>query len=186
MVAAIGLGIVLQQAAQACALEPMINGGFTVSHPQSINVAVAVAKARSDGLLPESDPVPPPNDVQLNRMLRDLRELNKRLDSGRKVMTERPRSFSLVLIGPGLWSHFHASPAAILARYHTDGPMEGKVTAVTHHAVLVALLDGSLEVDEALGRGLLRYADGNATAVHQLFARGFSESQQLEQGYRKF
>lgn len=169
------------QMARACALEPTINGGFTVSHPQSISVAVAVANARREGLLPEAEAVSPPNDVQLNRMLSDLRKLNKRLDGGRKAMTDRPRSFSLVLVGPGLWSHFYASPAAILARYHTTGPMEGKAIVVTHHAVLKTLLDGNLTIDEAIDRGLLRYADGNTDAVEQLFASGFSGSQRLGQ-----
>jgi hypothetical protein len=176
MLAALGLGVVLQQAAQACALEPMINGGFTVSHPQSISVAVAVANARRDGLLPAADTAPVPNEIQLNRMLADLRKLNKRLDKGRKSMSERPRSFSLVLVGPGLWSHFYASPAAILARYHTDGPMNGRVTVVTHHAVLQTLLNGDLTAEEAVARGLLTYSDGDPLPVRQLFTAALSTS----------
>ena len=173
--AALGLTVVLQQAVQACALEPMINGGFTVSHPQSIHVAVAVANARRDGLLPAASPNAVANDVLLNLMLRDLRQLNSRLNKGRKTMTERPRSFSLVLVGPGLWSHFHASTSAILARYHTTGPMDGKVTVVTHHVVLQALLDGSLTFEEAVSRGLLTYADGDTAPVRQLFEMGLGK-----------
>ena len=167
--AARGLSIVPLQAVEACALEPMINGGFTVSHPASIGVAVAVANARRDGLLPAADKSPVPNDVQLNRMLADLRKLNKRLNNGRKSMGERPRSFSLVLVGPGLWSHFYASPAAILARYHTDGPMDKRVTVVTHHVVLQSLLEGRLTHEEAVARGLLTYSDGDFLPVQQLF-----------------
>jgi hypothetical protein len=172
--AALGLAVVSQQSVRACALEPMINGGFTVSHPQSINVAVAVANARRDGLLPAASPKAVANEVLLTLMLRDLRQLNSRLNKGRKTMTERPRSFSLVLVGPGLWSHFHASPAAILARYHTTGPLDDKVTVVTHHVVLQALLDGRLTVEEAASRGLLAYADGESAPVEQLFRLGLS------------
>jgi hypothetical protein len=176
MVVAVGLGVILQQAAQACALEPMINGGFTVSHPASIGVAVAVANARRDGLLPAADTAPVPNEIQLNRMLASLRKLHKRLDKGRKSMSEPPRSFSLVLVGPGLWSHFYASPAAILARYHTDGPMRDRVTVVTHHAVLQTLLNGDLTAEEAMAHGLLTYSDGNALPVQRLFTAALSPS----------
>ena len=161
-----------QQLAQACALEPMINGGFRVSHPASINVAVAVANARRAGLLPNADTEPPPSDVQLRRMLGDLRKLRARLDNGRQAMLERPRSFSVVLVGPGLWSHFHASPAAILARYHTTGPLEDKVTVLTHHVVLQSLLAGDMTPEQAMARGLLTYADGDAAPVRQLFVKG--------------
>ncbi len=168
-VVALVLVMFFQQVALACGLEPMINGGFSVSHPASINVAVAVANARREGVLPEADAIPAPNDVQLREMLADLRQLNRRLNLGRKSMTGRPRSFSLVLIGPGLWSHFHASPSAILARYHTTGPLSDRVTVITHHAVVQVLLDGSLMVQEAVARGLLIYADGDTLPVRQLF-----------------
>ena len=160
----------------ACGLEAVIDGGFTVSHPRSLDVAVAVAKARSDGVLPKAATKPVPNELQLNRMLADLRTLNRRLNDGRKSMGQQPRSFSMVLIGPGLWSHFHASPAAILARYHTTGPLNGKVTVVTHHAVVQALLNGSLTPGEAVARGLLTYADGEAGSVRQLFEVGLQAS----------
>lgn len=165
-----------QQLAQACALEPTINGGFTVSHPASIGVAVAVANARREGLLPQADAAPPPNDVQLRFMLADLRKLQARLQGGRRAMTERPQSFSLVLVGPGLWSHFYASPSAILARYHTKGPLNGKASVVTHHVVLKSLLDGSLTAEEALARGLLTYADGDTVPIRQLFEAALSTS----------
>ena len=175
----LGLAVLLlasgQQQAQACGLEPMINGGFSVSHPASLGVALAVANARRDGLLPEAGAAPP-NDVQLNRMLADLRKLQARLEGGRKVMTERPQSFSLVLVGPGLWSHFYASPSNILARYHTTGPLDGKTSVITHHVVLKSLLDGSLTAEEAVARGLLTYSDGDAVPIRQLFETALHSS----------
>ena len=155
---------------RACSLEPAINGGFSVSHPRALDVAVAVADARSKGLLPEFRTETVPNDVQLNRMMRDLIRLQARLDDGRKDMTERPRSFSLVLIGPGLWSHFLPSSSALLARYHTTGPIAGKVNVVTHHSVLRALLDGDMTTEQAESLGMLVFSDGDTVIVEQLFA----------------
>lgn len=134
--------------------------------------AVAVANARRDGVLPKADAQPMPNDLQLRRMLSDLRRLNSRLNGGRKAMFERPRSFSLVLVGPGLWSHFHGSPSAILARYHTTGPLTDKVTVITHHVVLQSLLNGGLSVEEASSRDLLAYADGDTAPVREMFRLG--------------
>lgn len=158
--------------ALACALEPMINGGFSVSHPASINVAVAVANARREGLLPQADAEPVPNDVQLNRILADLRKLQSRLSGGRKSMDDAPRSFSFLLVGPGLWSHFFASRGAVLARYHTEGPLSDKATVITHHAVLQALLGSSLTAEEATERGLLTYADGDTAPIRQIIETG--------------
>jgi hypothetical protein len=158
----------------ACALEPMINGGFRVSHPESLNVAVAVAKARRDGELSQAASEPVPNDVLLRRMLRDLRRLQMQLKAGQAAIDGRSVSFSLVLAGPGLWSQFHMSRSATLARLHADGPLPDKVTVVSHHAVLQALLNGKLTVEEAVSRGLIVYADGDPGTVNRILEMGLS------------
>ena len=87
----------------ACTLEAVVNGGFTVSHPGSLDVAVAVAKARRDGLLPPAPSESLPNDMLLRLMITDVRRMQARLGKGRSALAKpSTASFSLVLVGPGL------------------------------------------------------------------------------------
>ena len=125
----------------ACGLEPAINGGFTVSYPGALGVAVAVANARSAGALPPVESDGPSNDVLLRQMIADLRRLQLRLNASRVAIAKGTSTpFSLVLVGPGLWSHFHVTSGGVLARYHVDGPLVGEAVVLTHHTVLKALL----------------------------------------------
>lgn len=170
-------GVLFVMAAQAfgCGLEPGLKGGFTVSYPGSLDVAVAVARARDAGALPPIDPHAVSNDVLLRQMNADLRSLRSRLKAGRVADVQGPaESFSLVLVGPGLWSHFHMTPANVLGRYHVDGPLAGKAVVLTHHYVLEALLQGSLTAEAALDRGLLAFSGDGADSVRRAFIAGLA------------
>ena len=158
----------------ACTLEAVVNGGFTVSHPGSLDVAVAVAKARRDGLLPPAPSKSLPNDMLLRLMITDIRRMQLRLDKGPSAVAKgSAASFSLVLVGPGLWSHFHQSSGGLLARYHVKGPLTDGVVVLTHHAVLEALLQGTLSAEAAAARGLIAFAGDDADPVRRLFESGF-------------
>ena len=160
--------------ATACGLEPTIKGGFTVSHPGSIEVAVAVAKARRDGFLSPANTKPISNVIVLQRMLADLQQLRTRLANGRGAT----KSFSLVLVGPGLWSHFRASGGSILGQYHVSGPLADKATVLTHHAVLKALLSGNLSIHQAMELGLITYSGESTDAIRGAFESGFESNRQ--------
>ena len=166
--------LAVTRSSSACGLEPMINGGFTVSHPGSIGVAVAVARARSEGFLSPASKEVVSNTTTLHNMLADLRQLKSRLAKGRGA-TE---SFSVVLVGPGLWSHFYASSGSILARYHVTGPLSDKTTVLTHHAVIKALLNGDLSIDKATELGLISYSGKSTEATRVAFKNGFTSSNQ--------
>lgn len=154
----------------ACALEPSINGGITISHPGSIDVAVAVANARSDGLLPPASSEAITNEVRLQNMLADLRRLQARLNAARNDMTvENAATFSLVLVGPGLWSHYRMSPGGVLANYHTDGPLAGKAVVLTHATALRAMLAGSLSIERATELGLIAYTGVDTAPIQRTF-----------------
>ena len=155
---------------QACGLEPAINGGFTVSHPRSIDVAVAVANARRTGLLPPAKTDAVDKDGRLRALISDLQRLQGRLSNGvRNSAADSTDPFSLVLVGPGLWSHFHSNPDAVLARYHVDGPLAGRAVVLTHAAVLNALLGGELSVDQAMADGLLSFSGSNTEQLRGVF-----------------
>lgn len=159
----------------ACGLEAVMNGGFTVSHPRSLDVAVAVAKARRDGLLPPAPSKSPSNDVLLRLMIADIRRMQSHLKSGRSALDKGSSApFSLVLVGPGLWSHFHLTSGGMLARYHVDGPLSGRPVVLTHHAVLEALLDGSLALEQAAEKGLLVFSGDDVQPVEKVFRQGFA------------
>ena len=158
----------------ACGLEAVPNAGFTVSYPGSFKVAVAVADARQNGLLAPATTEKVPNEVQLNRMLSDLRRLQKQLGRAKPDIPSGAKdAFSLVLVGPGLWSHFYLTRSGILAKYHTDGPMKEKAVILTHHAVLQALLKGNISLDEATNLGLVAYSGRHSDLVRSVVESGF-------------
>lgn len=162
---------------QACGLEPAYKGGLTVSYPGALDVAVAVADSRRSGLLPPVDPGAVSSEVLLQQMLADLRRLESRLDAGLPGNEEdSATAFSLVLVGPGLWSHYHPTPDGIRAEYHTDGPLSGHTVVLTHHAVLRALLKGNLSTEQALELGLLAYSGSDTAPIRSAFDTGFRSS----------
>ena len=66
--------------------------------------------------------------------------------------------FSLVLVGPGLWSHFHMTSGGVLANYHTEGPLAGNAVVLTHATALRAMLAGNLSIEQATELGLIAYS----------------------------
>ncbi len=156
------------QHAYTCALEPSISGGITISYPGSIDVAVAVANARSDGLLPPASSEAITNEARLQQMLADLRRLHTRLNKARgETPNNSAAAFSLVLVGPGLWSHYRMTNGGVLANYHTDGPLNGKVVVLTHATALRAMLAGSLSIERATELGLIAYSGADTAPIKQ-------------------
>ena len=169
MAAIVGISNALMPV-HACGLEPGINGGITISHPGAIDVAVAVASARNSGLLPPAKNEALANEVRLQNMLADLRRLHTRLNAASDVTPDAKAStFSLVLVGPGLWSHFHMTAGGVLANYHTDGPLDGKVVVLTHASVLRAMLAGRLSIEQATRLGLIAYSGVDTSPVQHTF-----------------
>jgi hypothetical protein len=159
---------------RACGLEPAINDGFTVSHPRSIDVAVAVANARRAGKLPAATADSVANDERLRALIGGLQRLQARLNAGsRSGNADSAGPFSVVLVGPGLWSHFHSTPDAVFARYHVDGPMADQAVVVTHAAVLKALLLGNLSFEQAVADDLVVFSGGDRDQVRIVFAASF-------------
>ena len=165
--------VATRSSAFACSLEPtMIGSFFEVSYPGSIEVALAVASARRDGIISPANTESISNIIRLQRMLADLKHLRSRLVDGHGA-TE---SFSLLLVGPGLWSNFYTSGGMILGQYHVSGPLVDKAIVLTSDAVLKALLSGDLSIYQATELGLITYSGENANAIRNTFERGFESS----------
>ena len=165
--------LVYAQRAHTCGLEPGINGGITVSYPGSIDVAIAVAGARSNGLLPPANNEATANEVRLQNILADLRRLQARLNAARiEVADADPATFSLVLVGPGLWSHYRMTAGGVHGNYHTAGPLADEAVVLTHATALRAMLDGSLSAEQASELGLIAYSGVDAAMVRRTFETG--------------
>ena len=153
----------------ACGFESSIKGGFQVSHPDALDVAVAVAEARRRGLLHQADTGLVSDEQRLQQVLTDLEQLQQRLDAGRGLVPhDGLEAFSLVLVGPGLWSHYHLGPEAVTGHYHTAGPLAEGSVVLTHHSVLRALLQGTLSADQAAERGLIAFSGNNGNALKEV------------------
>ncbi len=167
----------LSPRADACALEPSFQGGSLVSHPGALGVAVAFADARRQGALKTDISQNVPNDVRLRRMVADLQRLRSTLTKGRAASSDRSSArFSLMLIGPSLWSEFLVSPSGILARYHIAGPVTGQAVVLTHHTVLLAMLKGDLSLGQARNLGLIAFSGADSETVAQFFEHGFGST----------
>jgi hypothetical protein len=169
MAATIGM-LSASPSAHTCGLEPSVNGGITISYPGSIDVAVAVADARRNGLLPATSSEAITNEVRLQYILADLRHLQTRLNKARdQIPDDSAAPFSLVLVGPGLWSHFHMTSGGVLANYHTDGPLAGKAVVLTHATALRAMLGGTMSIEQATELGLIAYSGIDTSSIQRTF-----------------
>ena len=114
-----------------------------------------------------------------NQLLKNIKELvdhaedeisnkfNHALDNAKG---SEPTEFSLVLVGPRLWSHYRVSDERIRAQYHVDGPLTERAVVLTDDAVIEALLAGTLDADQALEAGLIAVAGPDQSRVSRLLA----------------
>jgi hypothetical protein len=103
-------------------------------------------------------------------MLTDLRRLQTRLSKSRdEIPDDSAAPFSVVLVGPGLWSQFDITAGGVLANYHTDGPLAGKVVVLIHATALRAMLTGNMSIERATELGLIAYSGVNTTPIQRTF-----------------
>lgn len=160
--------------ANACTLHGPADGGFEVSYPGSLSVAVAVAEARREGVLPKVHRNTLDRDTQLEQIMDDLAQLQHRLDASRRNRTDNePMAFSLVLVGPGLWAHYHVTPDAVESHPHAAGPLDGHAVVMTHPAVLHALLQQTLTTEQAAKSGLFTFSGNDVRRVQEAFDASF-------------
>jgi len=104
----------------------------------------------------------------------DLAQLQHRLDATRRNRADKePMAFSLVLVGPGLWAHYHLTPETVESHAHAVGPLEGHAVVMTHPAVLRALLREKLTTEEATETGLFAVSGNDVRPVQKAFDATF-------------
>jgi hypothetical protein len=143
-------------------------GMLNLAYPDALYVRTAVWTAGQDGVLPRSEQpaADSPDTEKLRAMLR-LRATVVRLGALRERIGAVPGSrtapaFSIVLIGPMLWTRFEHSGATLQMDAHASGPASNDVVIVTDEPVVTALLDGRITPRDARALGLVRFYGGEA------------------------
>lgn len=105
--------------------------------------------------------------IRLREVVRDLDALRAAIEAGRDARSAP--AFSIVLIGPMLWTRFEQREGALVMTEHAQGPSRDDVVVVTDGPVVEALVAGRFDVQTAQARGLLRYY-GAREAVAEVVA----------------
>ena len=148
--------------ALACGFEDPSNVGFqrgmlNFAFPKALWVSTAVWQAQAAGLL-EAD-----TSLKGNRALLGFRRASdalstvaRQLDDGNDALPP----FTLVMIGPVLWTRFAEGANGLTATPHVKGPALGDVVVVSDEPVILALARGRIGGATALDQGLIRvYGD---------------------------
>ena len=138
--------------AGACTFEAGPAGLLDIGHPGSLSVAVAVARAKDQGTLPSRDLAR--SALGYHRAVGEI--MNFASGLGEVEAQRSPQGFSLLLVGPRLWSAIIPKGSGFAARVHTAGPLPGRPVVLTEYLVLAAIEQGRLSLPEALDLGLIR------------------------------
>ena len=173
------LAFVAPNPTRACGFHPQLQGGFQISYPGALDVAVAVADARRRNVLPAQRKRTgrPAAAFEFQTAMSDLKRLQAHLDTSRqRLLPHENRRFSIVLVGPSLWSNFHVAPAAVMARYHATGPIDDEPVVLTHRAALHALMRGHIALRDAVASRLIVFSGQGATDVQSVFETSFEKN----------
>ena len=138
--------------------------------PKSLYVKSAIWQAQLDGVLPRVDTAAANKSLVAGRAKYDA--VAARLGSFRNGLTaahgDRPWvSFSLVLLGPVLWTRFAPDGPDLTMTPHVSGPANGDVVLVSDETVIGALIDGRVTPQAARDLGLIRFY-GEPERVHDM------------------
>lgn len=124
-------------------------------YPGSLSVAVALRNAADAGAIDAAA-----LDAPRTRSALYIDAVG-RLQKFRKFLAtspgapELPASFSLGYVESSLWTRYAQSGGEVAVEIHTDGPAADEPVVLTGEPVVMALLDGTLSVDDAVAGGLI-------------------------------
>jgi hypothetical protein len=128
-------------------------GVLNFAFPKALYVSTAVWQAQSAGLLERE------GASAANRALLGFRRASDALSAVAKKLDaqdgELP-AFTLVMIGPVLWTRFADEGSGLAATPHVDGPSAGDVVMVSDEPVIIAMARGQMDGGLALEWGLIR------------------------------
>ncbi|ARN22182.1 hypothetical protein [Piscinibacter gummiphilus] len=151
----------LPAAAAACGLDGNVIDSKTLSavHPGSIDVALGVRQLIDERRVAELPTAAP--GLVYQRASQTLRALKARLQ------TEGPQDpTALLIVEYHLWARWQGSGDTLEMQIHVDGPQPGDTVILTGEAVLTALLQRQLTMDQAQQAGAYRVEPAGVTTAH--------------------
>ncbi len=142
-------------------------------YPKSLYVTSAVWQAQLDGVLPRTETAVENKSFVAGRTKYDsavaalggLRDRLTAASDGQPIA-----AFSVVLLGPVLWTRFVPEGSVITMTPHASGPASGDIVIVTDEPVMRALLDEQLTPSAARELGLIRFY-GEPERVQNMITR---------------
>jgi hypothetical protein len=132
-------------------------------YPNALHVATAVWNAQREGILGRDEqPAAVKALLGYHKAVQRLRVFRDRLSAA--VDGGAVPAYSMVLIGPMLWTRYELTGATPSMTPHVDGPASGDVVIVTDEPVVTALNEGRLTPQAPRELGLMRiYGSSAAT-----------------------
>jgi hypothetical protein len=127
---------------------------LNVVYPNALYVQGAVDEALRAGMLRPAHFTRPGDFFALQRTTRNLRRFADILADG--ASADLP-AFSMVLMGPVLWTRFVPGADGLAAETHVAAPLPHRIVVVTDVPALAALVQGDVSGDRAIASGLVRF-----------------------------
>jgi hypothetical protein len=141
----------------------LARSALNLAYPDALHVHTAVWMAQLEGVVAKADPATPddgrPEALRALAAYRDAAGqlgLFRDLAGARLDASDLP-AFTVVLVGPMLWTRFERHGAGLAMAVHVSGPVPGDVVVVTDRPVVAGLVAGTLTPRSARERGLIRY-----------------------------
>lgn len=127
-------------------------GALNLVYPKALYVQGVISAAVRAGLLRPEKPVRRGDLVAFHRTAAVVTRWARQMDGAAPAEA----SFSMVLIGPMLWTTIQAKPSGYAVYSHAKGPLQGTPVIVTDIPVLKALTAGDISARMATRRNLIR------------------------------
>jgi hypothetical protein len=135
-------------------------GTLNFVYPKALYVTSAVWRAQLDGVIPRSEPSAESKSLVAGRSKYDtaVTQMGSLRDKLSLAIEDRPvAAFSIVLLGPVLWTRFVPEGSALTMTPHVFGSTNSDVVIVTDEPVIRALVDGQVTAQAARDLGLIRF-----------------------------
>jgi hypothetical protein len=136
---------------------------LNLAFPDALHVHTAVWMAQLQNIIAKAEqPAADDDRPEALRALASYREAVGQLGlfrdrAGARIGERTVPAFTVVLVGPMLWTRFEQSGTELVMTPHVTGPSTGDVVVVTDKPVIIALTEGTLMPRSARQLGLLRF-----------------------------
>ena len=176
----LALGLSVSQALACTFHQTGVGSFFEVTYPGSLKVAAATAQARAEGRLAKA---------RLGRGLFGLARASGAMNSLGDRFDLAPQSattdFFVILAGQQLWTEYRLvetdGTKAYRVQVHADAPRDDATVVVTSYDVVVALLAGTLTMDEAVDENLVQIRGDESGRVAAFFGQALLVEQAARQ-----